>query len=268
MKVINLRKISNIIVKRKVIFISSTVILVLCIVIAAAVKLTPHQSTPVHQPPQLTVSEPKAINTQTLVVTGKSDPGDSVFVDGVKISPKADGSFELTLTGSQTASRIMRIVAANQWYETVSDVDIIPPLQLLDDEGKLDTPKTVKQPQQAQGSASTQPINTLVAKQTTKVNSSAASSDPSSAALVYKGAPIIDINLNGPASTHGTTFVIHGKTTPPRVKVVIGIQTFQSDLDGRFSAIIPLKKGTNTTKITAITPAGKRTTKIVTITSN
>ncbi|HEX3015328.1 MAG TPA: hypothetical protein VHQ46_02930, partial [Desulfobacteria bacterium] len=112
------------------------------------------------------------------------------------------------------------------------------------------------------------PINTLVAKQTTKVNSSAASSDPSSAALVYKGAPIIDINLNGPASTHGTTFVIHGKTTPPRVKVVIGIQTFQSDLDGRFSAIIPLKKGTNTTKITAITPAGKRTTKIVTITSN
>ncbi len=101
---------------------------ILLLVLTGVVLLRPKPARPVHPPPQLAVNQPKFLNKQTMVISGKTDPGVTVMVDDSPVSVNNDGSFSVTLSGDKVSSRIMRVTAIDtSGAENVMELDIIPP---------------------------------------------------------------------------------------------------------------------------------------------
>ncbi len=114
--------------KRKALVGTITAVCIVLLVVAGVMLAKPKPAPPVHPPPQLAVNQPKFLNNQTMVISGKTDPGVTVIVDESSVPVNKDGAFSVTLSGAKVSSRIMRVTAVDSsGAENVVELDIIPP---------------------------------------------------------------------------------------------------------------------------------------------
>jgi len=226
----------------------STSIVIFILVVVALIPL--FKLGPFHQPPSLTLDEPK-YEAKSVIISGKTDPGLSVFFDGVPVQVSTIGSFSSTVAGD---SRILTVVAVDKnGARTTKDVNIVPsdstakvPADASADNSTQNTSAPVQPAQSAPVTSQPAPSPTLPTNTTSQPSPPADTTPP-------------PLTVFAPTLSKDPRVSIGGITEAGAQVSVSGINTTAGS-DGRFSITVTLAaEGTNQLTVTASDKAGNKT---------
>ncbi|MDA8441355.1 MAG: hypothetical protein M0Z55_03170 [Peptococcaceae bacterium] len=189
-------------------------------------------------PPSLHLADPKYVNNTTMVISGSTDPGATLLINGVSVAVQADGTFTQTYKGT-IVSQIMRVEAiSTAGVEDVADLDIIPPnISARDGLPTIPPPPPDIVPQLPK----VKPINPYQPVQSKQiVGQKLPVGGYSPTVSVNKSAPKPYLTVTVPNVTNKASVIVSGRGVPNASLIINGSVSASVGADGTYAATVPL----------------------------